>query len=57
MYYTFSKPKQEGSIKVVEISEYGKIGCLRRTKIRLEQAEQLLSHVLEGAYKEDLKVE
>ena len=53
MRYTFGKPMKEGGIKVVEITEHGKIGVTRRTKIELTAVIALLKPAFDDAYKED----
>lgn len=50
--YIFGKPKKQGGIFVVEVSEYGKLGVLRRTTVRLEQAQETLGYLIADAYKE-----
>ena len=55
MHYTFSAPIQEGVHKgkkfwVVEVSELHGTLCLRRTKIRIDDARFLLSQVFGDTY-------
>jgi len=52
-YYNFSKPRKEGDLWVVEISEHGSKGCLRRVKQKLHVVRAFLEELdLPSAYAE-----